>query len=698
MGRRLFVGLIFVLLYLLLDRMTVYFQMWHGVSAWYPPVGLGLAMMAGMGWWFAPLMYLAGTVASLVNYGESPATLTFWLMNFLVVGGYGCVALVLKRILGTNPRFNTLRGVLQFVFATFIGSFCVAFLGSALFLHDNIIRPNELLSAALNWWIGDTTSLLCFAPLLLVHVVPWLRRYVGLPVVPHQLEFLGRRRTGFRSLFRHLDGVLQLLGVPATIWVVFGWNLARSFELYYLFFLPIIWIAVRRGIRGVTLAIAELTFGVMLMLWASPVDLHLLGPLQFVLLTVSLTGLCLGSLIAERVETHRTAAENEERVRLLLDSTGEAIYGLDVNGRCVFSNPACLRLLGYAGPADLMGKNMHKLMHHTRPDGSPYPAQECPLLEAFRTGMPAHLPEEIAWRADGTSIPVEFWSHPVLRDGANFGAVVTFVDITERKRAEDALLRAKETAESANRSKSEFVANMSHEIRTPMNGIIGMADLLLDTELAAEQREFLELLKTSADSLLVLLNDILDFSKIEAGKLDLDPVEFAFHQTITDTVKIMRFRASQKGLVLNGCLSPSIPPILVGDPARIRQVLINLLGNAIKFTQQGEISLDVDRESSGAGLMTLHFRVRDSGIGIPREQQRRIFEAFTQADSSTTRKYGGTGLGLAITTRLVEMMGGKIWVESEPGHGSTFHFTAIFGLPAANVESSTQKITQGISS
>jgi signal transduction histidine kinase len=258
---------------------------------------------------------------------------------------------------------------------------------------------------------------------------------------------------------------------------------------------------------------------------------------------------------------------------------------------------------------------------------------------------------------------------------------MTALDITPQKQKEVELLRAKEIAEGASRAKSEFLANISHEFRTPMNGIIGMTELVLDSPINDEQREYLDLVKSSSESLLEMLNDILDLSKVEAGKLDLDPIEFSFHQKLDEILKVMRFRASQKHVALDWHVSPRVPEILVGDPLRLRQILLNLVGNAIKFTDQGSVSVDVTVENETASTLLLHCAVADSGIGIPKEKQSLIFEAFTQADSSTTRKYGGTGLGLTITARLVRLMGGKIWVDSEPGKGSKFHFTALFEIP-----------------
>jgi len=252
--------------------------------------------------------------------------------------------------------------------------------------------------------------------------------------------------------------------------------------------------------------------------------------------------------------------------------------------------------------------------------------------------------------------------------------------IRELKTTQEQLARAKEAAENANRAKSLFLANMSHDIRTPMNGIIGMTDLCLDTELTDEQREYLRMVKSSADSLLSLLNDILDFSKIEGGMLELEQIDFNLSNTVEDTVKSLAYLAHRKGLELACRIHGNVPVGLVGDPGRLRQIIVNLVGNAFKFTEKGEVLVEVNLQEEREDDAVLSFSVTDTGIGIPREKQEKIFEAFSQADESTTRRYGGTGLGLSISTKLVSLMGGNIWVESEPGKGAVFRFTAKFGL------------------
>ena len=398
----------------------------------------------------------------------------------------------------------------------------------------------------------------------------------------------------------------------------------------------------------------------------------------------------LGQEVADRQRAQEALRESEGRIRLLLDSTAEAIFGIDRDGNFTFCNPATVRMLGYQSGAELLGKNAHEMMHHSHADGSPYPLAECPIVPA-RQGQEIHADSEVFWRSDGTSFPAEFWAYPIRKEGEIVGVVITFLDITARKRAQGALLEAKEAAEAGSRAKSEFLANMSHEIRTPMNGIIGMTELALDTSLTPEQRDYLTLVKSSADSLLHVINDILDFSKIEAGKLELEKTEFEIRDLFRDTLKTLAQRTDEKPLEICARVSPAVPKTLIGDPTRLRQLVVNLVGNAIKFTEEGNITLDTQLESSVGGEVRLHISVSDTGMGIPLEKQQMIFESFAQVDGSTTRRFGGTGLGLTISRQLAELMGGRIWVESAVGKGSTFHFTCKF-LPGTAPQSDQERI------
>ena len=658
---------------------------------------------------------------------------------------------------------------------------------------------------------------------------------------------------------------------------------------------------------------------------------------------VAVTFLLLGfTAILSLLDRHLRAKvfRNNELVPLLLESAPEAIYGIDTRGECIFCNQAFLRFTGYTSFQEIEGRNIHDLIHHTKPDGTAFPVAECQIFQAFRSGQETHVTDELLWRKNGTSFPVEYWSHPIHRGGQTIGSVVTFIDITERKRAQkqlqdsenkhrvlfeasaDAILvmdetrfidcnaaalqmfgystraeflalhpgdfspptqpdgtpsrpaadrkigetmrsgkvrftwvhrrangedfpaevclaaltlggkpavlgtirdmtenrraedklresaarlrlaaesarlgvwevdldtdavtwddymcylhgiasedfhglqgdwartvhpedlpaarasvaaaiaakgefssefrvvwpsgevrnieargavrcgpdgraqriigvnrdvterkkahaemqAAKEKAEAASQAKGEFLANMSHEIRTPLNGILGLTELVLDSDLTRDQRDSLAMVKLSGESLLGVINDILDFSRIESGKLGLEAIPFDLRESLSESLKVLGFRAHQKGLEIVYEVEPDVPEMLIGDPGRIRQIIVNLVGNAIKFTDRGEIYVTVKKEHETPETATLHFAVKDTGIGIPANKRTEIFGAFMQADGSMARKYGGTGLGLAICTRLAELMQGNISVDSELDRGSTFHFVVTLPFQTA---------------
>ena len=420
------------------------------------------------------------------------------------------------------------------------------------------------------------------------------------------------------------------------------------------------------------------------------------------------------SIVRDLSEQKRTAAAlDQERsvIHELMQNLTEAvfIYFKDEQSRFLRINAALAKKLGVREPAEGIGKT----------DFDFFPAEyarKCfqEELDIIRTERPVLSIEEQATWPDGSVTWVTTTKMPLHNQlGKVIGTFGISRDMTDMVNSRDELRRAKNAAEAANKAKSEFLANMSHEIRTPMNGILGMTDLALDTALTLEQRDYLQMVRSSAEQLLHIINDILDFSKIEAGKLELDPHEFLLRDSLGEMLRTLAHRADHKGLELAARIAPNVPDALIGDAFRLRQIVVNLVGNAIKFTDRGEIVVEVQladddvanedatqllipyraesapQVTPASGDILLHLTVRDTGIGIPADKLERIFNEFEQADGSTTRRFGGTGLGLAISRRLIDLMHGQIWVESHPGIGSTFHFTVRVGVhPHAAIERS----------
>jgi len=384
-------------------------------------------------------------------------------------------------------------------------------------------------------------------------------------------------------------------------------------------------------------------------------------------------GKVLGSILAVTDLTERKRFEDElkkseAKNRALLDAIPDAIFLLDEEGNFLDYRASNSSIL-YAPPEAFMGKNIHSIMPQDLVEltmNNLGLARQSGKMQVFEYQLPTN--GEIK----------HFEARINLCEGGDFLALVR--DVTERKRSDEMLWKAKEEAEAAAKAKSEFLANMSHEIRTPLNAVIGLTGLLLDTDLTPEQRNYLEIVRDSGDSLLSVINNILDFSKIDGGMMELEHSPFDLRRCIESTMDLMVTRAAEKGLVLKVVLDDQLPTMLVGDASRLRQVLANLLSNAVKFTDKGFVEVSVRGNAIQEGF-ELRFDVFDTGIGVPQDNLDRLFMPFSQIDSSITRKYGGTGLGLAISKRLVEMMGGRIWARSDPGVGSTFSFTVKVKLP-----------------
>lgn len=628
------------------------------VLVW-PPAGIALAAILLFGYRFWPGVALGAILFSILN--QTP----FGIFSIGSAIGNSVAAVICAFLLRRLPDFRTsldrIRDVAAFVFlACFLGTTLNAAFNVLSLCYDGTIPWDAMMSSMLIWWVPNAMAGLIIAPVIMTWSSPAQLKWEPKLVVEAAICTLGL--------------VLGTL-VSFNSWHMYG---IQNYPLAYLPYPFLIWGALRFGQRGATtgtLLVSALAILALVQKRGPFVteneqdSLVLIGSYLGVL---AVTNMLLAAAGMERRRAEEARRLSADRFRIVASATNDAIWDWDLATGTVWRNDGIRTLFGFSENEIVPG--MEWWFEQIDPDDRERVVSS--LSRFILSNDQLWSAEYRCRRKDGTEACVLDRAY-MIRDErlGPLRVIGAMMDITERKRVEGVLAKARDAALSAARQKSEFLAKMSHEIRTPMNGVIGMTGLLLDTPLNAQQRGFAETIHSSANSLLTIINDVLDFSKVEAGKLTFEIHDFDLREAVESTLELLAGTAQRRGLELVGSIAPGTPTKVRGDLGRLRQVLTNLVSNGIKFTERGEVVVRAMLETETATHLWLRFEVTDTGIGIAPQSQALLFQSFSQADSSTTRKYSGTGLGLAIARQLVTLMSGEIGVESRPGHGSKFWFT-----------------------